>query len=86
MLKNRFRTFALRIMINSYLCIISGEASSCGKCGPGFKTPLEAMKGPREKLLYFPCIPADTTKQNYLCTVDCDPDSEEYGNVSPKFF
>lgn len=54
---------------------------SCGKCGPGYKTPLEAMKGEREKLLYFPCIPADVSKKNYLCTVDCDPDSSDYGTV-----
>lgn len=56
-------------------------ASSCGGCGPGYATPLDAMKGPREKLLYFPCIPADETKRNYLCTVDADPDSSHYAKV-----
>ena len=33
------------------------EPSCCGsKCGPGYATPLEAMKGPKEKILYIPCI------------------------------
>lgn len=44
------------------------------------------MKGPREKLLYFPCIPADPSKKNYLCTVDADPDSESYGQVGRYMF
>lgn len=39
------------------------------------------MKGPREKLLYFPCVPVDSTKRNYLCTVDADPESETYSQV-----
>ncbi len=49
---------------------------SCG-CGPGYATPLEAMEGPREKLLYIPYIYRSTeqNKPDYLATVDCDPDS-----------
>ncbi|XP_066914535.1 methanethiol oxidase-like [Clytia hemisphaerica] len=57
------------------------STASCGKCGPGYATPFEATKGPREKLLYFPCIPADATKRNYLCTVDADPESKDYATV-----
>lgn len=55
---------------------------SC-KCGPGFATPLDAMKGPREKLLYLPCIRNNTgvDKPDYLATVDVDPDSPNYSQV-----
>ncbi|XP_073241029.1 methanethiol oxidase-like [Porites lutea] len=56
--------------------------STC-KCGPGYATPLEAMKGPREKLLYLPCIRTNTgiEKPDYLVTVDADPDSPTYSQV-----
>ena len=41
------------------------------------------MEGPREKLLYVPCIYSntETKKPDYLATVDCDPESVEYGQV-----
>ena len=56
----------------------------CGCAGgPGYATPLDAMKGPREKLLYIPCIYSGTGKPDYLATVDCDPASANYGKVSP---
>lgn len=48
--------------------------------GPGYKTPLEAMKGPREKILYVPALTATGT-HDYLATVDADPDSSTYGSV-----
>ena len=53
------------------------------ECGPGYATPIDAMKGPREKLLYVPCIYSntDTKKPDYLATIDCDPDSHEFGKV-----
>ena len=56
---------------------------SC-KCGPGYATPLDAMTGPREKLLYVPCIYrlTETQKPDYLATIDCDPESTEYGKAS----
>ena len=42
------------------------------------------MKGPREKLLYLPCILSNTgiQKPDYLTTVDADPDSPNYSQVS----
>lgn len=42
------------------------------------------MKGPREKLLYLPCILSNTgiQKPDYLATVDADPDSPNYSQVS----
>lgn len=44
------------------------------------------MKGPREKLLYLPCIHSNTgiAKPDYLATVDVDPESSSYGQVSSK--
>ena len=58
-----------------------GGASGCAR-GPGYETPLAAMKGPREKLLYIPCIRTGSGKPDYLATIDCDPDSPHYGKVS----
>ncbi|GFG39320.1 hypothetical protein Cfor_02245, partial [Coptotermes formosanus] len=53
--------------------------------GPGYKSPLDAMhNGPREKLLYIPCIqpaPQETHRPDYLATVDVDPDSPTYSKV-----
>ncbi|KAL5469066.1 hypothetical protein EMCRGX_G030258 [Ephydatia muelleri] len=53
------------------------------RCGPGFATPLDAMKGPREKLIYVQCIynGTGTHKPDYLATIDCDPLSEQYSKV-----
>jgi len=55
--------------------------SCCKKTGPGYATPAEAILAPRETLVYFPCIPIDTTKANYLATVDVEPSSPQYGHV-----
>jgi len=50
--------------------------------GPGYPSPLEAMeKGPREKVLWCPCIMTDTNQPDYLATVDADPDSPTYSQV-----
>lgn len=50
--------------------------------GPGYATPLEAFKnGEREKLLYVVCVQPDATKQDYLATVDVDPESSTYSQV-----
>lgn len=42
------------------------------------------MKGPKETLLYIPCIYSGTgnKKPDYLATIDCDPNSPEYGQVN----
>jgi len=52
----------------------------------GYESPLKAMQGPREKLLYVPCIvPPEKDKKkerpNYLCTIDVDPSSPTYSQV-----
>ncbi|XP_049980609.1 methanethiol oxidase-like [Alexandromys fortis] len=58
-------------------------ATKCGKCGPGYATPLEAMKGPREEIVYLPCIYRNTGIEapDYLATVDVDPKSPHYSQV-----
>ena len=56
------------------------------KDGPGYKSPLDAMRnGPREKLLYIACVqplPQETHRPDYLATVDVDPESPTYSKVS----
>ncbi|KAL4715885.1 hypothetical protein ACJJTC_014617 [Scirpophaga incertulas] len=54
---------------------------SCCK-GPGYASPLDAFKnGPREEILYVICVQPDVTKQDYLATVDVDPESPTYCQV-----
>ncbi|XP_061885832.1 methanethiol oxidase [Entelurus aequoreus] len=57
--------------------------ASCSGCGPGYRTPLDAMKGPREEIVYLPCIYRNTStrKADYLATVDVDPKSPSYCQV-----
>ncbi|MBP3959412.1 selenium-binding family protein [Gemmata sp. G18] len=50
---------------------------------PGFASPKEAMKGPREELLFVTCTYANTgiDKPDYLAVVDAKPGSKTYGQV-----
>ncbi|MBA4063004.1 MAG: selenium-binding protein [Isosphaera sp.] len=50
---------------------------------PGFASPKEMMKGPREKLLFVTCTYANTgiDKPDYLAVVDADPESKTYSRV-----
>jgi selenium-binding protein 1 len=50
---------------------------------PGFASPAEAMKGPREKLLFVVCTYANTgvDKPDYLAVADADPASKTYSQV-----
>jgi selenium-binding protein 1 len=52
-------------------------------CGPGYASPGEAIKAPREKLLYTVCIyeGTDTKEPDYLATIDVDPESKTYSQV-----
>jgi len=50
--------------------------------GPGYKTPLDAMQGPREQIVYIPCIQIDKSKPDYLATIDIDPESPTFLKVS----
>ncbi|KAI0530725.1 hypothetical protein KFK09_000273 [Dendrobium nobile] len=61
-----------------------GEGKTC--CaqevkGPGYASPLDAMKGPREALIYVTCVYNgihEKGKPDYLATVDVDPNSPTY--------
>ncbi|CAG0891653.1 unnamed protein product [Cyprideis torosa] len=60
-------------------------AACCGS-GPGYRTPLDAMvQGPREKIIYLPCIHPRRVGMkavpDYLATVDVDPESPTYCQV-----
>ncbi|XP_053559843.1 methanethiol oxidase-like isoform X1 [Bombina bombina] len=57
--------------------------ANCELCGPGYKSPLDAMKGPREQIVYLSCIYSCTgiNKPDYLATVDVDPKSPTYSQV-----
>ncbi|EEB14090.1 Selenium-binding protein, putative [Pediculus humanus corporis] len=60
------------------------EGKGCSLKGPGYSSPLEAMKGPKEKLLYVPCIQPNwknNNKSDYLATIDVDPQSPTYSQV-----
>jgi len=51
--------------------------------GPGYPSPRSAMlEGPCEKLLYVIGIHTDPEKADVLCTVDVDPNSPTYCQVS----
>ena len=52
-------------------------------CGPGYASPSEAIKAPREKLLYTIAIYTGTgiQKPDYLATIDADPKSPTYSKV-----
>ncbi|XP_031566459.1 methanethiol oxidase-like [Actinia tenebrosa] len=53
------------------------------KHGPGYATPRDAMAGPREQIVYLPCIRTNTgsKKPDYVSTVDVDPKSPTYSQV-----
>src|SRR5271155_4247099 len=53
------------------------------RCGPGYASPAEAMKAPREKLLYTVALYIGTgiQKPDYLATIDADPRSPTYSQV-----
>jgi hypothetical protein len=52
-------------------------------CGPGYASPAEAMKAPREKVLYTVALYIGTgiQKPDYLATIDADPESPTYSQV-----
>uniref|UniRef100_A0A8D8WLK6 Selenium-binding protein 1-A n=1 Tax=Cacopsylla melanoneura TaxID=428564 RepID=A0A8D8WLK6_9HEMI len=56
--------------------------SCCPGKGPGYRTPLDAMKqGPREGLLYVICIQPSGQHPDYLAVIDVDPASSTYQQV-----
>jgi selenium-binding protein 1 len=59
------------------------ETASGSCCGPGFASPKDATKAPREQLLYALAVYTGTAtkKPDYLATVDVDPNSATYSQV-----
>ena len=58
--------------------------SSCCRTGPGYASPMDAVNGPREKILYVTCIQPNgrqDKKSDYLAVVDVDPTSSTYSQV-----
>jgi selenium-binding protein 1 len=64
-------------------CLLSGGLSARAPKGPGFASPAEAIKAPRETLLYVIALYGGTgvRKPDYLATVDVDPKSATYSKV-----
>uniref|UniRef100_A0A6M2DNM7 Putative selenium-binding protein 1 n=1 Tax=Xenopsylla cheopis TaxID=163159 RepID=A0A6M2DNM7_XENCH len=62
--------------------------ADCCRKGPGYASPLEAMKGPKEKLLYVVCVQPnkDHVQGDYLATVDVDPESSKFQQVIHRTF
>ena len=52
-------------------------------CGPGYASPQEAIKAPKEKLLYTVALYTGTgiEKPDYISTIDVDPKSKTYSKV-----
>lgn len=63
---------------------ITQENGSCC-AGPGYASPQEAIRAPREKIVYTVCIYTGTgvEKPDYLATIDVDEDSATYDRVRP---
>jgi selenium-binding protein 1 len=62
------------------------EISSCSVSGgPGYKSPSEAIKSPREKLIYTVLVHAGKEGQELqpdrLATIDVDPESPTYSQI-----
>ena len=52
-------------------------------CSPGYASPQDAMRAPREKILYTVALYIGTgiQKPDYLATIDADPESKTYSQV-----
>jgi selenium-binding protein 1 len=63
--------------------VLAAASSSRTQAGPGYASPAEAMKAPRETLLHVLALYDGTTvrKPDYLATVDVDPRSLTYAKV-----
>ncbi|WMV48348.1 hypothetical protein MTR67_041733 [Solanum verrucosum] len=61
----------------------AAAVNGCCKKGPGYASPLAAMDGPKESLIYVTCIYTGMGrgKPDYLATVDIDPKSPSYSKV-----
>lgn len=66
---------------------MSCQDNLCRKNGPGYKSPSEAMLGPREKIIYTVLVHASSKgsstspQPDCLATVDVDPESATFSKV-----
>jgi len=62
---------------------MSTETTESCCTGPGYASPQEAIKAPREQVVYTICIYTGTgiEKPDYLATIDADEASPTYGQV-----
>src|SRR3954468_19202598 len=65
---------------------MEGIAVSCEQsaaAGPGYASPREGMKAPREEVLYVSCLHEGTglNEPDFLAVVDVNPDSETYSRI-----
>jgi selenium-binding protein 1 len=51
--------------------------------GPGYATPADAMRAPREEVVYVAALHTGTgvEEPDFLATVDVDPSSATYGSI-----
>lgn len=61
--------------------MLDNNSKSCA--GPGYASPKDAIKAPREKVVYTICIYTGTgiEKPDYLATIDVDENSSTYGEI-----
>ena len=61
---------------------MSEENTSCC-AGPGYSSPQDANKAPREQIVYTICIYTGTgiEQPDYLATIDVDENSSTYGEI-----
>lgn len=61
---------------------MANETQACCT-GPGYASPQEAIKAPREKVIYTICLYTGTgiEKPDYVATIDVDEQSPTYGQV-----
>lgn len=76
---------ALFPALNGHGLLFGDELNSqeLPRCGPGYASPEQAMRGPREQLLYTTAIYVGTGIQapDYLATIDADPRSPTYSKI-----
>ncbi|XP_047308521.1 selenium-binding protein 1-like [Impatiens glandulifera] len=76
---------ALDCEVKSSVPAPAGRNGCCKKVGggPGYGSPLAAMSGPKESIVYVTCVYTGTgrEKPDYLSTIDVDPSSETYSKI-----
>src|SRR5436305_5635826 len=60
------------------------ESTSTPATGPGYASPTDALKAPREEFVYVSCLHEGTgvKEPDFLAVVDVHPDSDTYGRIT----